>query len=126
MNTGCINLTPRGKHAISAMAILASDQSREPVSLAKIAASGKISISYLEQIFVGLRRGKLVKSYRGPGGGYTLAKPADEISIADILEFVGESSGRGGNTQEFWQRIGRYLYGCLKDVTLADVLSKKI
>jgi Rrf2 family iron-sulfur cluster assembly transcriptional regulator len=62
-----------------------------PVNLRDISMRESISLTYLEQLFVKLRRGKLVKSVRGPGGGYLLARPAREIQIDEIIDSVEES-----------------------------------
>ena len=72
-----MKLSTKGRYAVMAMADLASNSIGNPISLAEIARRQEISLSYLEQLFGKLRRGEVVKSIRGPGGGYLLSRPAD-------------------------------------------------
>ncbi len=85
-----MRITARGSYALRALVDLASQPGSQPVSLREIAARGNISVSYLEQLFLKLRRHELVKSVRGPGGGYLLNKGTDSITVADIIEAVEE------------------------------------
>ncbi len=85
-----MRITARGSYALRALVDLASQESAQPVSLRQIAARGDISVSYLEQLFLKLRRKKLVRSVRGPGGGYLLNREAADISVADVIEAVEE------------------------------------
>ncbi|MFN3626344.1 MAG: Rrf2 family transcriptional regulator, partial [Parvibaculum sp.] len=85
-----MKLTTKGRYAVMAMADLARHSSGSPVALAEIADRQEISLSYLEQLFAKLRRGNLVKSVRGPGGGYLLSRDADEIRISDVILAVDE------------------------------------
>ena len=94
-----MRLSTKGRYAVMAMADLAghapesdkqSNNQSKPVALADIAERQDISLSYLEQLFAKLRRGGLVTSVRGPGGGYRLARPSDELRIADIIVAVDE------------------------------------
>src|SRR4249919_3841798 len=86
-----MRLSTKGRYAVMAMADLAGHEAEaRPVSLADIAARQEISLSYLEQLFAKLRRGGLVTSVRGPGGGYRLSRPAREVRIADIIVAVDE------------------------------------
>src|SRR5215471_10856820 len=86
-----MRLSTKGRYAVMAMADLAAHEGGErPVSLAEIAKRQEISLSYLEQLFAKLRRGALVKSVRGPGGGYRLSRPAADVRIADIILAVDE------------------------------------
>ncbi len=85
-----MKLTTKGRYAVSAMLDLAKHSQGSPVSLNDISRREDISLSYLEQIFTKLRKADLVKSVRGPGGGYTLAHKADEISVANVIDSVGE------------------------------------
>ncbi len=134
-----LKLTSRGRYAVMAMVELAQRGENQPVPLADIAKSGNISLSYLEQLFAGLRRNGLVKSYRGPGGGYLLARPAGEILVSDILHSAEDSvparrsaNDDGpesfGNTQThaLWSHIGEILYACLKHLTLQDVIGQQL
>jgi Rrf2 family iron-sulfur cluster assembly transcriptional regulator len=85
-----MRLTARGSYAVRAMVDLAHHGDARPVSLREIAARGNISVSYLEQLFLKLRRSRIVRSVRGPGGGYLLARNPGEISVAEIIEAVEE------------------------------------
>ncbi len=84
-----MRLSTKGRYAVMAMADLAQHEAASrPVSLADIAQRQEISLSYLEQLFAKLRRGGLVKSVRGPGGGYRLSRPSAETRISDIIVAV--------------------------------------
>src|SRR3954464_9664606 len=85
-----VRLSTKGRYAVMAMVDLASTSKGSPVALADIAERQEISLSYLEQLFAKLRKGGLVKSVRGPGGGYLLAHPADIMRIPDIILGVEE------------------------------------
>src|SRR3569623_712654 len=91
-----MRLSTKGRYAVMAMADLAGNGTgppageTRPVALADIAARQDISLSYLEQLFAKLRRGGLVSSVRGPGGGYRLSRPSGELRIADIILAVDE------------------------------------
>jgi len=81
-----VRLSTKGRYAVMAMADLAGNEgANRPVSLAEIAQRQEISLSYLEQLFAKLRRGGLVRSVRGPGGGYRLSRPAADVRVADII-----------------------------------------
>lgn len=127
-----IQLTTRGRYAITVMVELAKQQETKPAPLSGIAESSEISLSYLEQLISGLRRHGLVKSYRGPGGGYVLEKPANDIVISDILIAAEDITPARRNKVKkascetsigLWNHIEGFLYVKLKDMTLADVLS---
>lgn len=85
-----MRLTARGSYAVRALVDLTNHGNSRPVSLREIAARGDISVSYLEQLFLKLRRNSIVRSVRGPGGGYLLARSPGEISVAEIIEAVEE------------------------------------
>ena len=85
-----MRLTTKGRYAVTAMLDLAINHGSESVTLRNIAENQKISLSYLEQLFAKLRKQELVKGMRGPGGGYRLARDADDISIAEIIRAVDE------------------------------------
>ena len=86
-----MQLTTKGRYAVTAMLDLASNESTRPVTLDMISQRQNISLSYLEQLFAKLRKAKLVKSVRGPGGGYLLNVNADEVSLTQIIEAVDEN-----------------------------------
>lgn len=130
-----MRLTTKGRFAVTAMIDLAMRQHHGPVTLAGISQRQKISLSYLEQLFGKLRRHELVESTRGPGGGYTLARPAKEVTVADIIFAVDEpidATQCGGKedcqddgpcmTHELWANLNRRMIEYLDSVTLADLV----
>ena len=133
-----LNLTTRGRYAVMAMTELAERNDNQPVPLAEIAQTGKISLSYLEQLFAGLRRNGLVKSYKGPGGGYILAKSADQIKISDILHSAEDSVpakrsagskdkiGKNPKTGQLWDKISEILYLSTSQLSLEDVVNDNL
>lgn len=121
-----------------ALADLATQSGGTLLSLAEISKRQDISVTYLEQLFVKLRRGGLVESVRGPGGGYKLSRPAREIRISEILEAVDETvsamhtgAGVSGATSgsraqsmanRLWESLSAHVYVFLHQTTLADVV----
>src|SRR4051812_50142068 len=115
-----MRLTTKGRFAVTAMVDLAMRQNRGPVTLAAISERQHISLSYLEQLFGKLRRSKLVSSVRGPGGGYNLAQPTQQITVADIVTAVDETldatqCGGGGERHEGARRMTHGLLGPLEE-----------
>lgn len=86
-----MRLTSKGRYAVRAMLDLTFNSNGNPVRLQEISSRQAISLHYLEQLFRKLRTGRVVKSVRGPGGGYVLSRSMDEITIKDVLECVGEN-----------------------------------
>ena len=137
-----MKLSSRGRYAVMAMADLAIHSSGRPVSLAEIADRQEISLSYLEQLFGKLRRSHLVRSVRGPGGGYKLARVGEEIRVADIFVAVDEplsatrcrpgaatgcQSSRGRClTHDLWEELGNQIHLYLSSVSLADVVNHRV
>ncbi|MGH6871221.1 MAG: Rrf2 family transcriptional regulator, partial [Rhizomicrobium sp.] len=138
-----MRLSTKGRYAVMAMADLAGHEGGgKPVSLAEIAKRQEISLSYLEQLFAKLRRGGLVKSVRGPGGGYRLSRPSGDVRIADIILAVdepitatrcqpGSPVGCTGTstrcvTHDLWEELGRQIHVFLSSVSLADVVEKRV
>lgn len=137
-----MRLSTKGRYAVMAMADLASQPSGKPVALADIASRQEISLSYLEQLFGKLRKGTLVKSVRGPGGGYLLARPGFDIRISDIILAVdepiqatrctpGSPAGCHNNkgrcmTHDLWEELSNQIYLYLSSVTLDDVVERKV
>jgi Rrf2 family transcriptional regulator, iron-sulfur cluster assembly transcription factor len=139
-----MHLSTKGRYAVMAMADLArrQDEAVRAVALADIAARQEISLSYLEQLFARLRRQGLVKSARGPGGGYRLARAPEETNIADIVMAVDEplratrcnlhagkgcmQKGERCMTHDLWEEMGRQMQGYLASVSLADVVQGRI
>jgi Rrf2 family transcriptional regulator, iron-sulfur cluster assembly transcription factor len=137
-----VKLSTKGRYAVMAMADLAHHSNGRPVALSEVADRQEISLSYLEQLFGRLRRGGLVSSVRGPGGGYMLARHATEMRIADIILAVDEpikatrctpGSPTGCHshkgrclTHDLWEELGNQIYLYLSSVTLADVCERRI
>ena len=137
-----MRLSTKGRYAVMAMADLAKNGSGRAVSLAEIATRQEISLSYLEQLFARLRKGGLVKSIRGPGGGYRLAKGPEETVVADIVLAVDEpiratrcaahgtprgcmTGGARCLTHDLWEDLGAEIHRYLAGVSLADVIEKR-
>lgn len=120
-----MRLTTKGRFAVTAMIDLALRQDGGPVTLAAISQRQQISLSYLEQLFGKLRRHELVESTRGPGGGYSLGRKAEEISVADIIVAVDEpidATGCGGKENCMGDDIGR----CMTHELWANLNAKMI
>tara|TARA_Y100000591_G_C21420323_1_gene491848 strand:- start:101 stop:523 length:423 start_codon:yes stop_codon:yes gene_type:complete len=132
-----MKLTNKGKYAVMAMADLATNVKKGPISLSEISIRQNISLAYLEQIFLKLKNNKLVKSSRGANGGYILEKPASEIKISNIINAVDEeiknlnckkSSKRGCNnkstkciTHNLWDQLDQHIIGFFEKVKLQDL-----
>ena len=137
-----MKLSTKGRYAVMAMVDLAAASTGRPVSLADIAERQEISLSYLEQLFATLRRGGLVNSVRGPGGGYLLAHAPGETRVSDIILAVdepiratrcspGQPFGCRSNksrclTHDLWEELGNQIYLYLSSVTLADVVERRV
>lgn len=137
-----MRLSTKGRYAVMAMVDLARFSKGHPVSLAEIAERQEISLSYLEQLFAKLRKGGLVRSVRGPGGGYLLAYDADSTRVSDIILAVDEpirttrcaaNSPVGCRadktrclTHDLWEELGNQIHTYLSSVTLADVVERRI
>ena len=132
-----MKLSTKGRYAVTAMMDLALHEKDGPVTLADISQCQGISLSYLEQLFAKLRRGKLVNGVRGPGGGYRLAQPADRITVADIVAAVDENvdatrchgrqncqSGERCLTHDLWSDLSRQIYDFLDGITLAQLAAR--
>ncbi len=128
----------KARYAVAALVDLASQPVHQPTTLAAIAKRQDISVSYLEQLFARLRAGGLIKSVRGPGGGYVLARPSHEITIADIYAAVYEPGDVAAapeptdgaalrqQMEGLWQAMEREVARFLQSVTVQDVLSGKL
>ena len=137
-----MKLGTRGRYAVMAMVDLARHGNGNPVPLAEIAERQEISLSYLEQLFAKLRRSGLVRSVRGPGGGYLLAHDRDETRICDIIVAVdesiqavrctpGEAFGCRGDrsrclTHDLWDELSNQIRLYLSSVSLGDVCEKRV
>jgi len=134
-----MKLTTKGRYAVTAVLDLAFHEGNGPVSLAEISERQGISLSYLEQLFSRLRKNNVVASTRGPGGGYSLARPDDEISMAEIIRAVDESydaTSCGGEgtcsgdqyqclTHDLWQELSEEIHGFLNGIMLSEMKSKR-
>lgn len=137
-----MKLTTKGRYAVMAMTDLARYSDGSPLTLAEIAERQDISLSYLEQLFAKLRRGDLVRSVRGPGGGYLLARSAEAIRVSDIVLAVDEPiratrcqpgspmscQGERGRcmTHDLWEELSNHIILFLKSVSLADVVNQQV
>jgi len=133
-----MRLTTKGRYAVTAMLDLALHNKDGPVPLADISLRQGISLSYLEQLFSKLRKKTLVKSIRGPGGGYELQKETFNISIANIIDAVDESidttrcrdkgdcqDGEKCLTHHLWLDLSHQIHAFLNDVTLESLMLKR-
>jgi len=133
-----MRLTTKGRFAVTAMIDLAMRNGEGPVTLADISERQKISLSYLEQLFGKLRRKGLVSSVRGPGGGYNLARPSPEVSVADIIVAVDEpidATQCGGKenckdeqkciTHDLWADLNKHIFDYLGAVKLSELVAKQ-
>lgn len=132
-----MRLTTKGRYAVTAMLDLALHAGKGPISLADISERQGISLSYLEQLFAKLRRNELVRSVRGPGGGYELNHSADSINVAQVVDAVNESvdaTGCGGQgdcqsgqtclTHHLWCDLSHQIHNFLSGITLASLVCR--
>lgn len=133
-----MKLTTKGRYGVTAMLDLALNAGDGPVTLAAIARRQGISLSYLEQLFTRLRKQELVVSARGPGGGYSLYKPAHEIAVGDVITAVDEKVDAAGCndrsncdsdarclTHDLWQELSKNILDFLNDISLGELLEEK-
>ena len=137
-----MKLSTKGRYAMVALVDIALQPEGEVVTLGEVSRRQDISLPYLEQLFVKLRRADLVTSVRGPGGGYRLARPASEIRAADILSAVdetvdalhkgaGASGGSSGSraqsmSNRLWEGLSAQVYVFLHQTRLSDVVSNSL
>jgi len=124
-----MKLSSRADYAAKAMLELSINPNR-PVTLAYLARLQDISISYLEQIFAQLRKHGLVKSVRGPGGGYVLNKPFNQITIGDIVEAIDHPDNKASSlpddeTHQLWGQLSQIVYNHLDTVSLEDIHQRR-
>ncbi len=133
-----MRLTTKGRFAVTAMVDLTLSGGHGPVTMAAISERQRISLSYLEQLFGKLRRNQIVESVRGPGGGYHLARTADKITIAEIIQAVDETleaSACGGKanclderqclTHDLWMGLNDRIFEYLSSVTLQQLVDNQ-
>ena len=136
-----MKLTSKGRYAVMAMADLAKNNVKEPTSLTEISLRQGISLSFLEQLFLRLKKNNLVLSARGPNGGYVLSKSPEEIKLSSIIKAVGEkiktvkckkNSKRGCNgksikciTHNLWDDLEIHINNFFEKNTLQDILYRE-
>ena len=125
----------KGRYAVIALLDVAGNSSARPVALAEVAERQQISLSYLEQLFAMLRRAGLVVSSRGPGGGYRLQRPSDNIAVGEVFRAVEETGnaeqgrdwlGGGHVSARLWTALDDHIRDFLDGVTLQDVTAGKL
>jgi Rrf2 family iron-sulfur cluster assembly transcriptional regulator len=135
-------LTTKGRFAVMALVDIAVNSKGRPVSLSDIASRQNIDIGYLEQIFINLKKSGIVQSFRGPGGGYKLARKSDELIILDIMSAAQEgikmtrcrshikegcmSDKSVCLTHNLWEKLEDAIHGYLSAVTIADVCQNNL
>jgi len=128
-----MRMSTKGRFAVNALIDLALREPAGPVALASISQRQQISLSYLEQLFSRLRREGMVESTRGPGGGYTLGRAADQISVADIVTAVDEplDADEGdersmGMSKALWLRLNTVMLEHMATITLASLVQEQV
>jgi len=135
-----MRLTSKGRYAVRAMLDLSTHSNGNPVRLQEISTRQNISLHYLEQLFRKLRNGQAVKSVRGPGGGYVLARSMDQITVRDVLDCVGENINPAKDivgteaetaatvefelSKNYFQNLGIIMREYLETTTLGDLMRK--
>jgi Rrf2 family iron-sulfur cluster assembly transcriptional regulator len=132
-----LKLTSKGRYAVTAILDLAFHSESGPVTLSDISRRQDISLSYLEQLFTRLRKQQLVRSTRGPGGGYSLNRPASQIAVAEIVSAVDETVDTtrcsGANNchdgyqclaHELWDGLSQQIYSFLNEISLQDLMQE--
>ena len=135
-----MKLTSKGRYAVMAMADLAKNDSKMPINLSEISLRQGISLSFLEQLFLRLKKSELVQSTRGPNGGYLLSKAPEEIKLSSIISAVDEKvktvkckkeSKKGCNgklikciTHNLWDELESHINSFFEKNTLKDIIYK--
>jgi Rrf2 family transcriptional regulator, iron-sulfur cluster assembly transcription factor len=128
-----MRMSTKGRFAVNALIDLALREAAGPVALASIAQRQRISLSYLEQMFARLRRDGVVESTRGPGGGYTLGRSAEQITVADVVTAVDDPLEEGsederslGMSRALWQRLNDVMIEHMRGITLASLVQEQL
>ena len=135
-----MKLTSKGRYAVMAMADLAKSNAKKPINLTEISLRQGISLSFLEQLFLKLKKNNLVLSSRGPSGGYILSRDPDEIKLSSIINAVDEKiktvkckkeSKKGCNgksvkciTHDLWEDLETHIHSFFEKNTLKDIVYK--
>ena len=132
-----MKLTSKGRYAVTAILDLAFHSKAGPVTLSHVSRRQDISLSYLEQLFTRLRKQQLVESTRGPGGGYSLSRPANQIAVAEVIAAVDEMvdstrcsgasnchDGQQCLTHELWDELSQQIYDFLGNISLQDLMEE--
>ena len=131
-----MKLTSKGRYAVTAILDLAFHSGAGPVSLSEISKRQNISLSYLEQLFTRLRKQQIVCSTRGPGGGYSLQRPADQIAVAEVISAVDEivttgcasvgscDDGEQCLAHELWVELSQQIHGFLDGISIQDLMDE--
>lgn len=132
-----MRLSTKGRYAVTAVMDLHLHEVDGPVTLAEISERQDLSLSYLEQLFSQIRRHGFVRGVRGPGGGYRLARPAETISVADIMlavdpsvDAIGDAEAEDGEagercvTHDLWAELSGQIQEFLEEITLANLANE--
>jgi Rrf2 family iron-sulfur cluster assembly transcriptional regulator len=133
-------LTTKSRYAVMAIMEVASRDSLDPTKLSDISISQNIPLSYLEQIFLKLKKADLVKSVKGPGGGYHLNVPKEQITIENIIDAVEENlkmtncskdkdcrkNGINCQTHDLWKGLSKQIRNYFASISIDDVISGNI
>lgn len=134
-------LTTRGRYAVMAIIDIAINSKGKPISLVEVAARQEIALNYLEQLFIKLKAIGVVKSIRGPGGGYILAADPSTIKIANIIDAVEEnikitrchkpklgctSGGKKCVAHDLWYGLGETIRSYLDNISISDVMNGEV
>jgi Rrf2 family iron-sulfur cluster assembly transcriptional regulator len=127
-----MHMSTKGRFAVNALIDLALREAAGPVALATISARQEVSLSYLEQLFSRLRREGVVKSTRGPGGGYALGRPSTQITVADIITAVDDpreaANSEGADnrlSQSLWLRLNATMLQHMATITLESLVEEQ-
>lgn len=123
-----MKLSTKGRYAVTAVMDLVLHQQQHPVTLSDISRRQGISLSYLEQLFSQLRRAGLVQGMRGPGGGYRLARSAEDVSVAEVITAVDGPIDMDGDrclTHDLWDELSGQLHELLSDISLASLAERE-
>jgi len=133
-----MKISTRSRYGVRLLLDMASRYQKGPVHLADVAANQGISLKYLEQIIIPLKKANYIKSVRGPKGGHSLARPPEEITVGEIVALLEEGDtflecssrpeacDRAGLclTRDVWREAAKAMFDHLNAITLADLLKK--